>query len=101
MEKEKSRTAAVMTSGKSKSKKSKTPKKKGSGKRIKMHIRHADSGGYIAQHLDDGPETGTQSGNSSEHILPDLEALKQHVDDHMQQPEPEGEGQEPQPQQAV
>jgi hypothetical protein len=62
---------------------------KSKGKKVhEMHIRKADSGGYIAKHDMEQPEDPSQEGNpSEEHVLPDVQSLAQHVQDHMS-PEP-------------
>lgn len=77
-EKKADRVSEVMGGRKKKSKKSKKGGKKTKG----MYIRRATSGGYIAKH--DAPE-GQAVGD--EHVLPDMDALKAHLDDHL-----EGEG---------
>jgi len=56
-----------------------------------MHIRKADSGGYVAGHeLPPDMMTG-KVPPEQEHILPDIEAMKQHVQDHMGPDEEEGQ----------
>jgi hypothetical protein len=63
----------------------KTEKKKGKkGKTKTMHIRKADSGGFVANHdmLPEEMEGKMQQPPPQEHVLPDLENLKAHVQDH-------------------
>lgn len=75
MDKKNDRVAALM-GGKKKSEKK--PAKKKGGKKVKgMHVRKADSGGFIAKH--DAPDEGA----AEEHVLPDMAALQSHMSDHM------------------
>jgi hypothetical protein len=80
----------------------KPSKKKSDGKKSKhkihvMHIRHADNGGWIAQHDFEPPELGSMESapkpapKPEDHIVPPgIENLQAHVGDHMsQEPEPE------------
>lgn len=70
-----------------------------------MHIRKAASGGFIAKHPDsrgrmnhDGADAET--GENLQHVLPDMEGLHDHMEQHMGGAEP-GEaapGAEPEPQ---
>ena len=57
----------------------KSTKKKGKTK--SMHVRKADSGGFIASHSMQPDEQGMPSPDQ-EHILPDLESLKDHMGQH-------------------
>jgi hypothetical protein len=76
-------------SPKSEKKSSKTKKHKVKA----MHIRKADSGGFVAQHeMPPDLETGV-TPPGQEHVLPDIGALQQHVGDHFG----DEEGEEKQP----
>jgi hypothetical protein len=70
----------------------KTEKKKGKHKVKGMHVRKADSGGFIAKHEDMMPGEDGVMPPPQEHVLPDMGALQQHMQDHM------GEEQEEMPQ---
>ena len=67
-------------------KEKKTEKKKTTthhGKTKEIHARRATSGGYIARH-DMMPDEATgKEPPEQEHVLPDIEALKQHMQDHL------------------
>src|SRR5258708_596253 len=68
----------------------KSSKKKSKKKKLKsMRVSHADNGGYIAQH-EPAPEEGASAGAAApqqeQHIIPDMDALKAHMEDHMSQP---------------
>ena len=68
---------------------------KGKKKKLKgMHVRHAASGGYIAKHEPEMDPAAAGPQDSPEHIVPDMEALKSHMEEHMGQPG-EGGGEEP------
>jgi len=75
-----------------KSEKKKAGKK---GKTKEIHARRADSGGYIAKHdmMPEEMEGKMQQPPQQEHVLPDIEALKQHMQDHLGPEEEEQEGQ--------
>jgi len=76
-----SRAKAAM-GGKKSSSKSKSKSK--AHKVHKMHIRHAANGGYIAEHEAPPSPDGMGMGEpNEEHALPDINALTQHVADHM------------------
>jgi hypothetical protein len=75
----------------------KPEKKKGKkGKTKEIHARRADSGGYIAKHdmLPEEMEGKMLQPPQQEHVLPDIEALKQHMQDHLGPEEEEQEGQQ-------
>lgn len=74
-------------------KKDKKAKKKG-GKRVKeMHVRRGASGGYIAKHDFERPtDAMAQMPESEEHILPDMNALHDHMDEHMGEEQQEAAG---------
>src|SRR5271170_1775267 len=59
-------------------------KKKGEGKRHvrEMHLRRAANGGYIARHDMEPGEDG-EMPQSEDHILPDMAAVHDHMDEHM------------------
>lgn len=74
-----------------------------------MHVRKADSGGYISRHEMEkpmSPEEGGPGGPTppeETHVLPDMKALQDHMAQHLPEQEPEGQSQqsqEPQPAQA-
>lgn len=46
-----------------------------------MHVRKGASGGYMAKHQTEDEEG--QPGPSPEHVLPDMAALHDHMDQHM------------------
>jgi hypothetical protein len=48
-----------------------------------MHVRKADNGGFIARHDGILPGEDGVMPPEQEHVLPDIEALKQHMGDHM------------------
>jgi hypothetical protein len=82
-EKKNDRVSEVLGGKKPSKKSDKKPAKKKGGKKTKgMHVRKADSGGYIAKH-DSGPDG--QPGE--EHALPDMAALQAHMNDRMEGPE--------------
>ena len=67
----------------------KTEKKHGKSKVKGMHVRKAENGGYISTHeLLNDPMTG-KAGPEQEHILPDLAALKEHMNHFEPQEEEE------------
>jgi len=82
-------------------KEKKTEKKKPTkkGKTKTMHIRKADSGGFVANHdmLPEEMEGKMQQPPPQEHVLPDLSALQDHVGQHFG-PEEEEQTQQPMPQ---
>ena len=84
---------AAKTLGGKKSKKSK-------GKVKSMHIHKASGGGFIMHHeMEQDPES-PQGSPSEEHIAPDLEALKAHLQDHFSEHPAMGEGPAEPPEQA-
>lgn len=88
------------------SKKKAGEKKKGAKKKVRaMHIRKAANEGYIATHDFEKPQGGggdmgdmgdMATPPSEDHVLPNIQALQDHVGDHMG---PQEEEPEPQPQQ--
>lgn len=87
-----SRTHSTMGGGKKKS------KKKGKGKKAhKMTIRRSANGGYIAEHSyqPEGPEQ--MAPEPEEHTVPDIEALKEHVGEHMAPEEQQEQAPAPSP----
>ena len=78
------RTKSAM-GGKGKKKSSKGGSKK---KVHKMHIRHAKNGGYIVEHEFKGTP-GEPAPESEEHTAPDMDALQDHVAEHMAPPQEE------------
>lgn len=62
-----------------KEKKSEKKSKKKKHQVKAMHVRKADSGGYVATHELPSDESGMPQPNQ-EHVLPDLNALKEHMD---------------------
>lgn len=68
-------------------------KAKKSGKKPhSIHVRHAASGGYIAtHHHKPSKESMLDSSEPEDHILPDMQALQQHMADNMPQPEDQGQ----------
>ena len=78
-----------------KAKASKKKSSKGGKKRVKkMSIRHSKNGGYIIEHEHEKPSPTEEAPENEEHTAPDMEALQQHVADHMEpQPEPQPEPQ--------
>jgi hypothetical protein len=77
MAKEKSRAAHVM-GGKSKKSGSK------SGKHPReVHIRRGKSGGFIAKHIHDTDPGAMAPEPDEEHVLPDMSALHDHLDQTM------------------
>lgn len=74
---------------------------KGKKKVHRMHIRRAH-GGFVAEHEFEPQEggLGTPQTPNEEHILPNAQALQDHVGEHFgeeQQPEAEAPAQGPQP----
>jgi hypothetical protein len=70
----------------------KPEKKKGKkGKTKSMHVRKADSGGFIANHQMQ-PDDAGMAQPDQEHILQDLPQLQQHMADHFGPEEEEQEG---------
>ncbi len=55
--------------------------KKGKHKVVGMHVRKGASGGYIARHETEDKEG--MPGPSPEHVMPDMAALHDHMDQHM------------------
>lgn len=58
----------------------------------RMNIRHAASGGYIAEHQFK-PSMNGPAQEPEEHAIPDMDALKAHVEQHMAEPPEEAEPQ--------
>lgn len=81
----KKRGESVMSGSKPKPK---TKKKKAGKKPVhEMNIRHAANGGFIAKHsFKPSPEDAAPQ--DEEHAIPDMDALHQHMDDHMSMPPP-------------
>lgn len=80
-EEKNSRAHSAMSGGSKKSsKKSKTKKHP-----KEVHIRRGKSGGFIAKHIHDtdpnSPDTAPEP--DEEHVLPDMDALHQHLDANM------------------
>ena len=94
----------VMAEEKKGGKKKAAGKKKGGSKKKvhTMHIRKAANEGYIATHDFEKPQGGggdmgdMATPPSEDHVLPNIQALQDHVGDHMG---PQEEEPEPQPQQ--
>jgi hypothetical protein len=88
------RVSAVMGGKKSDKKEDKKPAKKKGGKKTKgMHVRKADSGGYVVKH--DAPE-GEAVGE--EHVMPDMAALQSHISERLEGEEaPQGASPAPTP----
>jgi hypothetical protein len=57
------------------------PAKKKKHKVKGMHVRKADSGGFISNHEMLPGEDGV-TPPSQEHVIPDVAGLKQHMEDH-------------------
>jgi len=99
-EKETDKVKSAMGAGKKEKKEKKEPEKKDKkskkkgGKRVKeMHVRRGASGGYIAKHDFERPTDASQPmPESEEHILPDMEALHDHMDEHMGEEQQEAAG---------
>jgi len=77
-EEKSTRVKAVLGGSKKSHKGGKKSHKSGGRKPHSMHIRRSANGGYIAKHEYDEP---TQP--SDEHVLPDHDALMEHVQEHM------------------
>jgi hypothetical protein len=60
-------------------------KKKKSGKKVKgMHVRRATSGGFIVKHdMDASAEPTGKPMEQEEHVIPDIAALHDHMEQHM------------------
>lgn len=61
-----------------------------------MHITKAHSGGYMIKHIHDNPVMHPDE----DHVAPDADALQDHIEEHMGEPEGEGapaQGAAPQP----
>jgi hypothetical protein len=88
-----SRSKSGMGGSKSKSKSS------GSGPH-EIHIKRAHGGGFIAKHHKKKKAGQLMDEEPQEHVLADLDQLKQHMDDHMGDQPPAGQGpmEEPAPQ---
>lgn len=83
------RVEEVMTGGEpdKKDKKKKSDKKKDKKKGPhEIRVRHGASGGYIAEHHSHPAEADNGNTLESEHVIPDIDSLHSHVDDHMQEP---------------
>jgi hypothetical protein len=74
-----------------------TPAPKGRGKTHEMHIRKADSGGYSARHEMMPDELTGKDLPEQEHLLPDLQSLHDHIDNHFGENEEGGEPGSPSP----
>lgn len=59
-----------------------------------MHIRKAASGGYIVKHQHETPEPPEPPQPDQEHVVPDMEALHEHMDEHMGDQPAAGEAEE-------
>lgn len=75
----------------------KDQKKKSSKKPHSIHVRKGASGGYIATHHFKSKDG--MSPDSEDHVLQDMDQLKDHMEDNLPEESEQGEPQ-PQPQQA-
>jgi len=57
-----------------------------------IHIKRAHGGGFIAKHHKKKKAGQIQDEEPQEHVLADLDQLKQHMDDHLGDQPPAGQG---------
>lgn len=57
-----------------------------------MHIRRAENGGYIVSHSYNNQGSGESYMPSTDHVVKNRRALRQHVDQHMGGPREEFSG---------
>jgi hypothetical protein len=77
-----SRGKSAMGGDKKSSSKSKSSKSK-SKKPHSIHVRRGKSGGFIAEHHFKSESPDEMTPESEEHVVPDIDALKEHMAEHM------------------